>query len=280
MTDHPHHLFIADKALSLMGLSSGSMQSSTMVFTDSRLILQQEALAHSIVSQCQKIFVDFEPDRCRDVADYIRVIRKRGAIYAYLPAPAFISSSEALLKEILEDNHIGPELTGQCLAVNRTMNDIISSQYRGLEDQPEQIIHIFQLEEMERRAGTFPFTSCSLTLICGHPILVTRSQYARRIRELSQSMTDHPNMETALLSEQDNAPLPQIHEMNCWCKKNTWIVQMDPLGFRISDESTIVNAASITLERCMRRIPPERKNREDILNYLHQLATKLEKSGQ
>lgn len=269
-------LFIADKALSLLGLSSGSRQSSTMVFTDSSLILQQEALAQSILSQCQKVFVDFEPDQCEDVVNYIRVIRKRGAVYAYLPAPAFISADEKLLAEILENNQAGPEHIRRCLSVNRAMNDIISSQYRGLEDRPEQIIQIFQLEEMERRAASFPFISCSLSLMCGRPIQVTRSQYARRLRELARSLELHPNMEAALLSQRDNAALPQVHEMNCWCKKNTWMVQMDRQGFRISDESTIVNAASITLERCMRRIPPERKNKQDVLEFLLRLAGELE----
>ena len=108
---------------------------------------------------------------------------------------------------------------------------------------------------------------------------MTKLQYARCLRSLADALDKHENLEIVFLSEGDNAPLPAIPEMNCWCKQNTWMVQMDQKGFRLSDEASIVNAASVTFERCIRRIPPKRKEKSSVTAYLLQLADTLERSG-
>lgn len=75
------------------------------------------------------------------------------------------------------------------------------------------------------------------------------------------------------MSENDNVSLPKI---NCWCRRNSWMIQMDDKGFRASEEVSIVNAAAVTLERCMRKVPPERKNKDSIKNVLLELADSLD----
>ncbi|EEG72782.1 hypothetical protein [[Clostridium] hylemonae] len=271
--------FILDKAISLLGISAGQDNSTTMVFTDTPSIIRHWTMAESVISRCEKLFVNFPVEKCADVVEYIRVIRKRGTLYAYLPAPAFVSAQSELLSEILTGNHIDPATTDQCLIVNQRMRDIVHTQFRGLEDAPERIVQILQLEEMERRAFRTPFISCSLTLLGGRQVNVTKPQYARCLRSLADALDKHENLEIVFLSEGDNAPLPAIPEMNCWCKQNTWMVQMDQKGFRLSDEASIVNAASVTFERCIRRIPPKRKEKSSVTAYLLQLADTLERSG-
>lgn len=268
--------FIMDKAISLLGVSVARNSSATMIFTDAPSILHHWAMAETVIERCQKLFVNFPPQKCGDVVEYIRVIRKRGTLYAYLPAPAFVSAQSDLLEEILTDNNIAPDLIKQCLVVNQRMRDLVHSQFRGLEDSPERLVQILQLEEMERRASHSPFISCSLTLLGGQPVKVTKKQYARCLRNLADSLLRHENLEIVFLSEADSVPLPAIAEMNCWCKQNTWMVQMDQEGFRLSDEASIVNAASITFERCVRRIPPNRKEKSSVIPFLLQFAQNLE----
>lgn len=98
---------------------------------------------------------------------------------------------------------------------------------------------------------------------------VSMKQYASCLRSLADGLLKHSNLQIVLVSEEDYLPLPEI---NCWCKQNTWMVQMDEEGFRLSDESSIVNAASISLERCVRRVPPERKENDSVRKFLLELA--------
>lgn len=268
--------FILNKAISLLGLSANQSISTTMIFTDTNSIIQHQVLADSVILKCQKLFMNFAPGRCSDVVKYISAIRKRGALYAYLPAPAFVSAETDLLCEILGDNHIEASLIEHCICINHLMRSLIHSQFRGLEDRPERIIQIFQLEEMIRRAKKRPFISCSLTLLGGKSVQVSQVQYARCIRNLAASLEKYNNLEIAFVSEADNIPLPNINEMNCWCKQNTWMVQMDHQGFRLTDEVSIVNSASITLERCLRKIPPERKEKEYVVAFLLNFANNVE----
>lgn len=82
-------------------------------------------------------------------------------------------------------------------------------------------------------------------------------------------------MQIVLVSQKDSINLPAI---NCWCKQNMWILQMDKQGFRLSEEISIVNAASTLLERCVRKVPPERKEKSSVIKYLLTLAKELEDS--
>ena len=51
-----------------------------------------------------------------------------------------------------------------------------------------------------------------------------------------------------LYRKKDNIPIPSI---NCWCKKNCWMVQMDKHGLRLSEELSMVEAAASTLFQCI-----------------------------
>lgn len=260
-------------AVSLLGLAVGRSDSTTMVFSDNAMVIKHEGMADYMISHCKQLFVNFESNRFRDVIDDIYTIRKRGTLYSFLPAPAFLSVREELLKEVLEDNGVKEERLKECLNINRLMREITHCHFSRLEEKAEPFIHILQLEAMVRRAKTRPFISCSLTLLGGKNVKVSVKQYASCIRSLADGLKKHENLQIVLVSEEDNAPLPSI---NCWCKQNTWMIQMDEQGFRLSDEISIVNAASITLERCVRRVPPERKEKALVRKFLLELADELE----
>ncbi|MDY3827954.1 MAG: hypothetical protein SOZ71_04100, partial [Clostridium sp.] len=71
----------------------------------------------------------------------------------------------------------------------------------------------------------------------------------------------------------DQVSLPNI---NCWCKKDIWMAQMNTNGLRLSSEFTIVNAASTKWERCIRAIPSQRKEKQPVSQFLLELADKCE----
>ena len=156
------------------------------------------------------------------------------------------------------------------------MRNMIRSQYHGLYDIPERIVYIFQLDEMIKRARLSPFISCSLSLMSEKPVQVSKLQYAKGLRELASSLEKHDNLEVVLVNESDKVPLPTVPEMNCWCKQNTWLVQMSRQGFRLSDEVSIVNATSIALEKSIRMVPPNRRNKEFVIPLLLNLSDELE----
>ena len=93
---------------------------------------------------------------------------------------------------------------------------------------------------------------------------------------MAASLEKHDNLEIVLVSENDNVPLPEVPEMNCWCKQNTWLVQMSNEGFRLSDEVSIVNATSIAFEKAIRMVPPNRRNKEYVIPLLLNLSDELE----
>lgn len=268
--------FIIDKSISLLGVSTSQNSSTTMVFTDATSIIKQWSMAESVINSCNELFVRFNTEKCKEVVDYVSVIRKRGTVYSYLPSPAFVSTGSALIREILVDNAVDDEKIEKCIELNNSMRNMIRSQYHGLYDIPERIVYIFQYEEMVKRAKNSPFVSCSLSLMSEKPIQVSKLQYAKGLRELALSLEKHDNLEVVLVSENDRVPLPNVPEMNCWCKQNTWIVQMSGEGFRLSDEVSIVNATSIALEKSIRMVPHNRRNKEFVVPLLLELSDELE----
>lgn len=267
--------FIVDKSISLLAISASKRSSTTMVFDDSTSIISHWSMAESVIASCQKIFVNFDAKECEQVVDFVSVIRKRGALYSYLPAPAFISTSEELLEEILLDNKVDDKTILECLNINKKMKSMIKTQLHGLEDVSERIVEIFQIEQMERRLREDEFVSCSLSILTSRKIKVSKDQFARALKHLTDQLKLNDNMRVVLFSEKDNIALPTMPDMNFWCKQNTWIVQMGKKGLRISDEVSTVNAASISFERCIRKVPPKRKEKIFVINYLNELSRNL-----
>ncbi len=269
--------FIINKSISLLGVSTSSQNSSTtMVFTDSSSIIKHWSMAESLISYSNELFINFETDRCREVVDYVSVIRKRGTVYSYLPSPAFVSTSSELIHEILTDNNVSDKNIERCIKLNSSMKNMVKSQYHGLYDVPERIVYLFHLEELVKRAHSSQFVSCSLSLMSEKTIKVSKLQYSRALRELVISLKKYDNLEIVLVSENDNVPLPALPEMNCWCKQNTWLIQMSKDGFRISDEVSIVNATSIALEKSIRMVPRNKRSKEYVIPLLINLSNELE----
>lgn len=265
-------LFLLNRTLSLLSLTTSDMPATMMVFSDLPLIMRHEALAEHIISRCRPIFENILTQNIPDIASAF-LPRRRGALYAFLPAPAFLFVRKDLLLAIMEDNHLGQTAQASCLTLNQIGNETKASYIEPLLQRKDPFIQIFQLEKMEKRAHTRPFVSASLSLSSGSCIKIHPRRYALQLRNLAEDLIQYDNFSVVLVSEADNAPLPAI---NCWCKQYTWLIQMDQQGFRLSDEASIVSAASVALERCIRHVPPERKDKKSVHQYLLNLAEELE----
>ncbi|MCC8028523.1 MAG: hypothetical protein LIO75_01765 [Lachnospiraceae bacterium] len=265
--------FILNHAISLLGISVGDKDSSSIVFTDNNMVIRHEAIADYVIAQCRCLFEDFDPSEFETVVNDIYPFKRKGSFYCMLPAPAFMSVKEYLLKEILSDNGISDADSRIYLDLYNKFRKVTSCHYFKKDMPEEPFIYIFQLEEMVRRIRDKTFVSGSLTLLNGKTVKVTKRQYAQEIRDLAKDLMKYENMQIVFVSEKDLASLPYI---SCWCRQNLWMVQMDKEGFRLSDEVSVVNAAAAALEQCIRRTPPERKNKESVRKLLLNLAEELE----
>ena len=177
------------------------------------------------------------------------------------------------MREILTDNGISEAEIQQQLMVNNRFREVTSCHFLEGETQREPFVFIFQLEEMLRRIKKDIFISRSLTILNGKEIRITKRQYAQEIRDFVQDLMQYDNMQIVFVSEKDNIRLPSV---NCWCKRNLWMVQMDQEGFRLSDEIGIVNSAAIALESCVKKVPPERKEKNSVRQFMLELADEME----
>lgn len=266
-------LFILNHAASLMGISVDGTESTSMLMMDSAAVIHHELFVEQMIRQSRQLFQEFEPCNFEEVLQGICAFHRIGAFYSYLPSPAFVTVRESLLREILTDNGMSEETVQQCLILNAHFRrDISHNQFEG-NSSGKPFVYLFQLEEMERRAHSDTFVSWSLSLLSGRDVCVSRHQYAQELRDLADDMCTYNNMRVVFVSQNDDVVLPTI---NCWCKQNQWMVQMDRSGFRFSDEGEIVDAAANVLEECLKKIPPVRKDPKSVRKFLMEFADELE----
>ena len=266
-----YSIYILNKAVSLLGFSA-KMDHSTMIFTDTALILKHELFARRVIDNCKPIFNYFDISEIRKVIFNVSQFRKNGSLYAFLPSPLFISVNRNLLEKILIYNNVNEDAFDTCFELNNKMYNYSASYLTYDTSTPDSYVYIFQIEELLKRARKKEFISQSLSIICKRKIVITSEQYAEELRNLADIVCKYKNMHIVLASKQDNTFLPNI---NCWCKQNIFMVQMNKKGLRLSNEYSIVNAASSKLEQCIRKIPSERKEPESVRQILLEIADKV-----
>ena len=271
-----YSIYMLNKAISLIGFSA-DMDHSTMIFTDTSLILKHELFARRVIENCKPIFNSFEISEIRKVVFSVSKFRKNGTLYAYLPSPLFISVKPGLLKNILESNGTDEDTIDKCFELNDKLSSFFS-QYTSSEsyNNNDSYIYIFQIEELLKRARKTEFISQSLSLACKRKIIITAGQYAKELRNLADIVYNNKHLHIVLASKKDGAFLPNI---NCWCKQNIWMVQMNKKGLRLSDEYNVVSAASSKWEHCIRQIPSERKEPAAVRQVLLEIADKIEENS-
>ncbi len=266
-------LFILNHAASLMGVSVAGTEPTSMLMMDSTAVIHHELFIQQMIQNSRPLFQAFQPCDFTDMLQNICTFHLSGAFYAYLPSPAFLTARESLLRDILSDNGVSEQVIQQYLTLNAVFRSDISHNQSEQTAPQKPFIYLFQLEEMRRRVQGDTFVSWSLSLLHGHEIYVSKKQYAQELRDLADDLTRYPNMRVAFVSETDDISLPAI---NCWCRQNQWMVQMDRDGFRFSNEMEMIAAASMVLDDCLQKIPPVRKEPQSVQKFLLELADELE----
>lgn len=266
-------LFILNHAASLMGISVAGTEPTSMLMMDSTAVIHHELFIQQMIQNSRPLFQAFQPCDFTNMLQNICEFHQSGAFYAYLPSPAFLTARESLLRDILSDNGVSEQVIQQYLTLNAVFRSDISHNQSEQATLQKPFIYLFQLEEMKRRVQGDTFVSWSLSLLHGHDIYVSKKQYAQELRDLADDLVRHPNMRIAFVSETDGIVLPTI---NCWCKQNQWMVQMDRAGFRFSNEIEMIAAAASVLEECLQKVPPVRKDSQSVQKFLLELANELE----
>ena len=264
---------IINHAISMMGLSIDNVNSSTMIFTDKNIVIQHEEMIKHALNSYYPLFKNYEPFRVSEVLENIPRFKNKEYFLSFLPVSAFIGVTEELLSEILSINNIDKNTINNVLKLNYHFRKITGIHYSKSSEIEGNTILIFQLEKMMERIYKKTFVSNSLSLCCDKEIIIQQKYYAIELRNLANELQSNDNLKIVLASEKDYISLPSI---NCWCMKNSYMLQMTKKGFRVCDESIIVNVASDALERCICRIPPERKEKSSVIKLLLQLANELE----
>lgn len=268
-------LMLINHSISVIGMFTQETNLTTMIFKDSSVILQHEAFAKNFIMNCIPLFVDFKPfEMPRIIADTPR-FRRKHSFYAFLPVPAFIAVDTGLLKEILYENKMeeSSDTYKSVLELNLFFKELSGIHNSGTFSDNQETVLIFQIEKMLERAEKRTFESNSLTLSCKKKIMIQPRQYAAELRSLADTLCSNPNVHIVLASKKDTVPLPYI---NCWCMQNSYMLQMYDRGFCLCDESIVVSVAFNALERCIHKVPPERKERQSVADFLTELADELD----
>ena len=272
---HWFSFFILEHARSVMGLSMGEGQCDTTVFTDARSIAQHKRVAEMVKHSSSPLFTKFP--QCRLLPSLGELFKSEwhdGTVFSFLPVPLTASTHPELLEEVLRDNEISASMTRRCLKENLIFAKMMEKQTQLGDSSANQIVTIYQIEAMKRRISEGGFTSCSLTLMTGKPVWVTKEQYARSILHVVEDIDANPRHTVVLASDEDHIYLP---DLNCWCKGREWMIQMDLEGVRFSKEDVMVRAAHFALEQCLRKIPPVRRQETHVRRILLQMADELMK---
>ena len=267
---HWFSFFILENSMSVMGMSMSDSQSYTAVFPDPFSIAHHKSVVESVIKSSEPFFEIYTPDMTQELIKRVLSVSRLGTtLYTYLPVPAMISAASGIAEKILKANGVGGAKAERCIEL---CGEFAKIQQRAVEPYREhggKIINIFQLDRMERCIGKIPFTSRSLSLFSGKEITAEREEVALAFEYLADSLTESESSTAALASEQDFSPLT---EMNCWCEKDRWLLQMDRDGYRFCDETTLAIAATTIFERSYKRIPSCRKTKSEVIAQIRKLA--------
>lgn len=265
-------IFILNKAISVSGLSVDGIPSSTMVFTDPSIVIKHELMAKQIMEQCKPFFHYFDILHIDQMISNVSTYRKTGTHYSFLPSPVFICVENELLSDILDSNQVDIPTRKKCRKISEQFRTLLFPMDAATEGSRDPAIYILQIEELIHRARVTEFTSRSLSLACGREIKISAAQYARELKQIVRFLQTSTDTNVILVSQKDNIYLPNV---NCWCKQNIWMIQMTKDGLRISNEYSLVNAASNMWEQYYRLVPSERKNKESVCQFLNELIDSI-----
>lgn len=267
-------LILYNHTLSMIGMFAKSLKMTTMVFKDREIILNHSDIADEFINKSLPLFSKHNPFSLSEVISNIQSLRIKNDFYAFLPIPAIIATNEDNIINVLKENKIDKETV---LFTKVLMLNSFFRNHSGINNDKSVLkkkYFIFQIEKLIENAKKAYIGSNSLSLACNKNIRIRNEYFANELKMLAKILIENDDFNIALVSEKDNLHLPN---MNCWCLQDGFLMQMRDDGFYICNESTIISTSFNALERCIHKIPPERKDKEYVSKYLIELADEIMK---
>lgn len=269
-------LTLYNHTLSMTGMFAKSLKMTTLVFKDRETVLNHYDIAGEFIDKSIPLFNRHEPFSLPETILDIQSLRIKNDFYAFLPIPAIIATNAENIIDVLKENNVdeSSEVYAKVLELNEFFRN-----HSGINNDRSILkkkYFIFQIEKLIECAGKSYIGSNSLSLACGMEVKIKKEYFANELKMLSKILLENPDFNIALVSEKDNLLLSN---MNCWCLEGSFLMQMRDDGFYICEESTIISTSFNAMERCIHRIPPERKDKEYVSKYLNELADEIMKQG-
>ncbi len=265
-------IIMVNRALSLLTISSNNQFPVSTLFSDPSLVIQHEALVNYNMPACSSLFSCYKLLHFTNLVSNLTGYRRIGAFFSILSAPAFITSRPELLKKILNDNHVSDDRKKICLDINEKLRAINADHYSNNAIFGHPYYLIFRIDKMLKRISSGSIVSRSLSLLCKKDITVKSRFYADQLRLTANSMLEHENLHVIIAREEDNLSLPSI---NCWCKQDTWLLQIDKSGFRVTEDPGIISSAFTSVLNSIEHIPSTRRDKRSVSRYLLELADQI-----
>lgn len=261
-------LAILNHGFSSVSISASGRNPVTTLYSDRTLILMLERMVRFVTRDIKPLFFNYSLKKFSNLAGSITQYNNSGTLYNILSAPAFITVDPELLTEILLDNQIPSDTIKHCLSINAGLRKMFHN-----EQNHSPLIIVFRYNLLVKRATTAPFFSRSLSLLCGKDIIIQPAFFARELRNLADYLLNIDLFHIVLTLSDDDYTVPSI---DCWCRQDSWMLQMDSDGFRLCDDPSIISAASISINQGIETIPAGRREDLSVYHYLTELAEHLE----
>ncbi len=267
---HWFSFFTLSNTMSVMGLSMTEEHSYTAVFPDPFSIRHHEYMLESVIDESEPLFEEYSAEQTKELLDRVEFTCHVGTEgYSYLPIPAFLATTPGIVEKILNSNGVEENKITEIQELCRKFNHINEKIIGKNKGKKGQLMNIFQIDRIEKLTTGAPLRSCSLSLVAGKDVTVPPDQICECFKYIADLIQNNQNYNVALAAEMD---FPQLTEMNCWCEQERWLLQMDNIGYRYCDEPNLVLAASKVLKQAHKKIPPNLKDREQIVRILRNLA--------
>lgn len=238
-----YSLFICKGALAVTGMSLGKDSSSryTATHVDPKTVQHYENTFAAILSECQPLLQAYPPNDLKEL--YTKMMEADsiyGDSYLFAQTPLFNNLTSNTLRQILAENGLSESvketfISRQEQSRNHFTKNIVKNSYR----------HCYSLDIMTQAMSMDRVYQQDLSLLCNHPVMISRAHFKENLQQLLNQLETHPNYEIALVS---NSHFGHLQNINIWIKENSIVVastadveHQPPLTLSTT-EPTITNA--------------------------------------
>lgn len=244
------------------------------VYIDPITINVYTSWANRIKESASPLFVVFENnDILENLSEtnsslYPQIGEKYNSSYYYTSCPSYLLMSEELYYDILchslsNSNEIKSHF--------KRFKKLKKSFARTLNESTN--IHFYHLDELIKLSTQeYIYYSNKDTLFFPH-LRLTQEHFRRHLREIADYWLPKENMNIILLTK---PILPNNIHINCWCKRNEFIMFFDnteAVTYKISREYGFINSFADLFTYYYTSLSPDFKSKETVADILRNIST-------